>query len=102
MPPQGSITFGTHNFSVDEQNGILYAAYYNGGVRAIDIRGNLETCADDEMRGSFCDLQLMGREIGHSAEPSVFIWGVHRQGDRLFASDMVSGLLVFDVSDLYE
>ncbi|MBC7674190.1 MAG: hypothetical protein H7247_17365, partial [Polaromonas sp.] len=26
---------GTHNFSVDEPNGILYAAYYNGGVRAL-------------------------------------------------------------------
>ena len=37
---------GTHNFSVDEPNGILYAAYYNGGVRAIDVRGDLGTCTD--------------------------------------------------------
>jgi hypothetical protein len=35
---------GTHNFSVDEPNGILYAAYYNGGVRALDVRGDLGTC----------------------------------------------------------
>jgi hypothetical protein len=30
---------GTHNFSVDEQRGILYAAYYNAGIRAFDVRG---------------------------------------------------------------
>ena len=35
---------GTHNFSVDEANGVLYAAYYNGGVRAIDVRGDLGSC----------------------------------------------------------
>ena len=35
---------GTHNFSVDEVNGVLYAAYYNGGVRAIDVRGDLGSC----------------------------------------------------------
>ncbi|HVD59522.1 MAG TPA: hypothetical protein VNC11_01525, partial [Gemmatimonadaceae bacterium] len=29
---------GTHNFSVDEARGILYAAYYNAGVRALNIR----------------------------------------------------------------
>ena len=37
---------GTHNFSMDEPNGILYAAYYNGGVRALDVRGDLGTCTD--------------------------------------------------------
>ena len=102
LPPAGTVTFGTHNFSVDEQNGILYAAYYNGGVRALNIRGDLGSCPDAQKRGGFCDLRLMGREIGHSVEPGVFIWGVQRQGTRLYASDMVSGLLVFDVSELYE
>ncbi|MBL8962108.1 MAG: hypothetical protein JNJ98_19760, partial [Gemmatimonadetes bacterium] len=29
---------GTHNFSVDEANGYLYAAYYNGGVQVLDVR----------------------------------------------------------------
>ena len=39
---------GTHNFSVDEANGVLYAAYYNGGVRALDVRGDLGTCAANQ------------------------------------------------------
>ena len=32
---------GTHNFWMDEANQILYAAYYNGGVVAIDVSGTL-------------------------------------------------------------
>ncbi|MDQ2667165.1 MAG: hypothetical protein M3Z05_14290, partial [Gemmatimonadota bacterium] len=61
---------GTHNFSVDEQNGILYAAYYNGGVRAIDVRGELGTCTAAQRStpinttSSLCDLRKMGRELG--------------------------------------
>jgi hypothetical protein len=32
---------GTHNFWVDEERQILYAAYYNGGVVALDVSGTL-------------------------------------------------------------
>ena len=32
---------GAHNFSVDEAKGLLYAAYYNAGVRVLDVRGDL-------------------------------------------------------------
>ena len=46
---------GTHNFSVDETNGVLYAAYYNAGVRALDVHGDLETC-DVSAEFSFCSL----------------------------------------------
>src|SRR5262245_51061275 len=35
---------GVHNFAVDEPSGMLYAAFYNGGVRALDVRGNLGNC----------------------------------------------------------
>ena len=55
---------GTHNFSVDEQRGILYAAYYNAGVRALDVRGDLSTCtADQKSADGRCDLKKMGREL---------------------------------------
>src|SRR5262249_5417452 len=60
---------GTHNFSVDETNGVLYAAYYNGGVRAIDVRGDLGTCtaAQQDVNTTLnltrCNLRLMGREL---------------------------------------
>ena len=57
---------GTHNFSVDEVRGILYAAYYNGGVRAIDITGDLSSCAAaDKSADGRCDLAQMGRELAH-------------------------------------
>ena len=32
---------GTHNFWMDEAQQILYAAYYNGGVVALDVSGTL-------------------------------------------------------------
>lgn len=86
---------GTHNFSVDEQRGILYAAYYNGGVRAIDITGDLSICAATEKRGDGkCDLAKMGRELAHGLTDRghVYIWGVQLVGQRLYASDMLNGI----------
>lgn len=92
---------GTHNFSVDEPNGILYAAYYNGGVRALDVRGTLGTCTDAQKSlpaGStvaLCDLRKMGRELGIGLldrGASVYVWGVQYLAGALYASDMVNGI----------
>ena len=87
---------GPHNFSVDETNGVLYAAYYNAGVRVIDITGDLSSCdaADRDAKYGRCDLGRMGREVAHwlSSQQPVFIWGVHHSGGRLYASDMLNGL----------
>lgn len=92
---------GTHNFSVDEASGILYAAYYNGGVRAIDIRGDLATCTQSQQFTTVnplltrCDLKLMGREMGvgllDQSRP-VYVWGVQLLGGRVLASDMLNGI----------
>jgi hypothetical protein len=92
---------GTHNFSVDEANGVLYAAYYNGGVRAIDVRGDLKTCLPSQQNfttnGNItrCDLRLMGREIGVGLvelNRGVYVWGVQYLGGTIYASDMVNGI----------
>jgi len=86
---------GPHNFSVDEVRGILYAAYYNAGVRAIDITGDLSSCAPaDRSADGRCDLAKMGREVAHALaeEAPVFVWGVQLSGGRLYASDMLNGL----------
>jgi hypothetical protein len=86
---------GAHNFYMDEARGLLYAAFYNGGVRVLDVRGDLGDCATEQR--SFdgrCDLGAMDRELGTAltgGEP-VFVWGVHVQGDFLYASDMLNGL----------
>jgi WD40 repeat protein len=94
---------GTHNFSMDEASGILYAAYYNGGVRALDVRGNLAACPDSARAlDGRCDLGRSGREAarGLTAGPPVFVWGVAYQGNHLFATDMLSGLYKLDVTPL--
>jgi len=92
---------GTHNFSVDEPNGVLYAAYYNGGVRALDIRGDLGTCPVNQqiVDGSTnlvrCDLRLMGRELGIGLidlNRVIYVWGVQYLNGNVFASDMVNGI----------
>jgi len=91
---------GTHNFWVDEANGILYAAYYNGGVRALDIRGDLGACSPAQQltianNVTRCDLKLMNREIGVGLldlNRQVYIWGVQLLNGSIYASDMLSGI----------
>lgn len=85
---------GTHNFWMDEEKGILYAAYYNGGLRALDVRGDLGTCtAAQKSPDGRCDLAKMGREIGVAlAGGSTYVWGVQFAGDAVYASDMLNGL----------
>ncbi|MFL5609256.1 MAG: LVIVD repeat-containing protein [Gemmatimonadaceae bacterium] len=86
---------GTHNFSVDENRGILYAAFYNGGVRAIDVTGDLSSCAAaDKSPDGRCDLAKMGRELAHGpvGVGPVYIWGVQLVGLTVYASDMLNGI----------
>jgi hypothetical protein len=91
---------GTHNFYVDEVNGILYAAYYNGGVRALDVRGDLGACAESQQvttagNVTRCDLKLMGREMGLGLldqNRNVYVWGVQLLNGSLYASDMLNGI----------
>ena len=93
---------GTHNFSLDEASGVLYAAYYNGGVRALDVRGDLSQCAAAErFADNRCNLSKTAREIGHAlGDGGKFIWGVQYVGNRLYASDMVGALWKLDISAL--
>ena len=80
---------GSHNYWVDEENEILYAAFYNGGVRVIDISG--------ELMG---DLYKQGREIAWiiPSDPNGYIpnapftWGAQPHKGHIFYSDWNSGL----------
>lgn len=70
---------GTHNFWVDEQRQVLYAAYYNAGVIAIDVSGDLVG-------------DLASREIARvRMAPTSYTWGVMLANGRLYASDMTTG-----------
>lgn len=87
---------GTHNFSVDEARGFLYAAYYNAGVQVLDVRGDLGSCSSAaRATDGRCNLALAGR---HHAEglrdvgTPTYIWGVHYVSGFVYASDMLNGL----------
>jgi hypothetical protein len=73
---------GTHNFWVDEANQILYAAYYNGGVVALDVSGTLT--------GDLSDRLLANLRPG--GDGNTYVWGVQLAGGSLYAVDMLSGL----------
>ncbi len=82
---------GTHNIWVE--NGVLYIGYYQGGLRVVDVSG--------ELRG---DLYRQGREIGWfetaaDAEGGIhpnatMAWGPQLFKGNVFVSDMNSGLWV--------
>lgn len=77
---------GAHNFWMDEQRQVLYAAYYTGGVIAVDVSGAL---AGD----------LSSRIIAQ-ARPggpgNTFVWGVMLANGTLYATDMLSGFWALD------
>ena len=86
---------GAHNFWMDEPRGILYAAYYNGGVRALNVRGDLGSCTPAQRApDGRCNLALMGRELatGVTGCQPVSIWSVQYSGGFVYASDMLNGL----------
>ncbi|PZX46983.1 Ig-like domain-containing protein [Algoriphagus chordae] len=78
---------GSHNFWIEDD--ILYAAFYNGGVRVVDISGEL-----------LGDLNRQGREIAWivPADPdgyvsnAPFTWGAQPHKGHIFYSDWNSGL----------
>ncbi|HYF38694.1 MAG TPA: Ig-like domain-containing protein [Gemmatimonadales bacterium] len=73
---------GTHNFWVDETRQILYAAYYNAGVVALDVSGTLSG-------------NLSGRILGRiqpGGSDNTYTWGVQLANGSLYAIDMESGL----------
>ena len=78
---------GSHNLWVEDD--ILYVAYYNGGLRVVDVSG--------ELMG---DLYKQGREIasflpldpqGYLAN-AAFVWGAQPYKGNIFFSDWHSGL----------
>jgi hypothetical protein len=73
---------GVHNFWMDEQRQILYMAYYNGGVVALDVSG--------ELRGDLSSRLIA--EIKPGGDTDTYTWGVQLANGSLYAIDMLSGL----------
>lgn len=93
---------GTHNFSMDEAAGVLYAAYYNGGVRALDVRGDLSDCTvAQQSADGRCDLTKMGRQIATALNTGEnYVWGVQFLDGFVYASDMLDGVYKLDAREL--
>ncbi len=78
---------GTHNFWMDEARQILYAAYYNGGVVALDVSGVLN--------GDLANRLIAQIQPGGAG--NTYTWGVQLAGGSLYAIDMLSGLWQLEV-----
>ena len=87
-------THGSHNFWIKDD--ILYVAMYTGGLRIVDISGDL-----------LGDLYKQGREIGYllTGNPNGYIpndtmvWGAQLYKGHVFYSDFNSGLGAAKVLD---
>jgi hypothetical protein len=73
---------GTHNFWMDEQHQILYAAYYNQGVVSLDVSGTLS--------GNLAARLIDSLRVGGPG--NTYTWGVELHAGSLYAIDMLSGL----------
>jgi hypothetical protein len=78
---------GAHNFWMDEPNQILYAAYYNGGVVALDVSGTLSGDLSDRLLDS----------IQPGGDGNTYTWSVMLANGSLYAADMLSGLWQLDI-----
>ena len=76
---------GTHNFWMDEARQVLYAAYYNGGVIAVDVSGTL---AGDMSNRIIAQARMAG--------DATYTWGVMLAGNTLYATDMGTGFWALD------
>ena len=77
---------GVHNFWMDESAQVLYAAWYNGGVVAVDVSGTLTG-------------NLSSRIIGQAfpgGAGNAYVWGVMFSAGTLYASDMLNGFFAID------
>jgi len=73
---------GTHNFWMDEAAQVLYAAYYNAGVVAIDVSGVLNGDLSSRLVA----------QVRPGGPDNTFTWGVQLANGSIYASDMLTGL----------
>ena len=88
---------GTHNLWVEDDR--LYAAYYQGGLRVVDVSGELRGDLYDQDR----EIGWFMPEAGSAGEGfrpgATMTWGPQPFEGHVYLSDMNSGLWVVDFAD---
>jgi len=84
---------GAHNFWMDEQNQVLYAAFYNGGVVKLSV------ASPPALSGNLASRLVANARPG-GQPPNTFVWGVQLYNGSLYAIDMVSGLWQLSAGNL--
>ena len=81
-----------HNFWLDETRGILYAAWYENGVRAIDVSGVL--LGDLHQQGREIASSIYGAGSGCFGGSATCTWAPQLHNGLIYISDLNSGLWV--------
>lgn len=81
---------GVHNFWMDEAKQVLYAAFYNGGVVALDVSGTLSGDLTPRIKA----------HVQPGGAGNTFVWGVMLSGGALWVSDFLSGFWKLDPTTL--
>ncbi len=99
--PAEVATFGVsghtaHNFWMDEARGILYVTWLGGGLRAIDVSGELLGRLDTQGREVGATGQSMGRvcPLTNLCMPGTLSWGAQLHDGLVYVSDVNSGLWI--------
>ncbi len=85
-----------HNFWLDEDRGVLYAAWYGHGVRAVDVSGDLAGALEQQGRevGAITyEGEATGGCIGSGATCA---WAPQLVDGRVYVSDVNYGLLILE------
>lgn len=82
-----------HNFWLDEATGILYLAWYENGLRALDVNGELLGDLERQGREIF-GLQYDGVGFGCASADGTCTWAPQLHRGLLYLSDMNNGLVV--------
>lgn len=91
--------YGVHNYWIDWDEELLYAAYYQGGLRVLDVSGEL-----------LGDLYRQGREVArfYSDDPegkvpnAPMVWGPQPHKGTIFFTDHHSGLWAVRLKEVEE
>ena len=86
-----------HNFWMDEARGILYVAWYQTGIRALDVSGRLLGELDRQGR-EYTALQYDGPGGGCVSGTGTCNWAPQLHNGLIYLSDLNTGLWVFMVT----